>query len=80
MINHFEIEAKVIINKYDLNENMADKIESFCQGKGIEVLSKIPFSPLFVDLLREGKLIVEEKSNSKAARLIGELWNEIVKI
>ena len=78
MIEHFDIEAKVIINKYDLNENMADTIEKFCNEQGIDVLERIPFSALFVDMLREGKLVVEEKSQSKAGKIIIDLWDEIL--
>lgn len=78
MIEHFEIEARVIINKFDLNHNMADEIEKFCVSNGLKVLQRIPFSSLFVDSLREGELIVEQYKSSKPARLIKELWQEIV--
>ena len=78
MIEHFDLKSKVIINKFDLNEKMADEIEEFCNKHDLEVMARIPFSPVFVDLLREGKILVEEKKDSDIAKTIASLWNEII--
>ncbi len=43
LCEHFKIEPFVVVNKYDLNENIADKIESFCRKNGIEFAGKVPF-------------------------------------
>lgn len=48
----FRIPAYVCINKYDLNLEIGDAIEAFCQNKGYAVISKIPFDPGVVDALR----------------------------
>lgn len=44
LAEHFKIKPKAVINKYDLNEENSEIIESACQDKGIEVLGRIPFS------------------------------------
>ena len=59
---------------------MADKIEEFCNEHDLEVMARIPFSPIFVDLLREGKLLVEERKDSEIAKTISSLWNEIINV
>lgn len=80
MIEHFDLTASVVINKYDLNENMADNIEKFCNDNNIEVLARIPYSPVFVELLREGRLLVEEKRDSQIGQLLQSLWSDILEI
>jgi len=40
MIGRFQTPVKVIINKYDLNEDMANTIEKKLNDKGIEILGK----------------------------------------
>ena len=78
MIEYFDLKTKVLINKFDLNENMADKIEEFCNEHNLEVMARIPFSQTFVELLREGKLLVKERKDSQVAKLIGSLWDNIL--
>ncbi len=78
MIDNFDLKAKVVINKYDLNENMADNIEKYCNKKGLDVLARIPFYQIFVDLLRDGKLLVEEERNSEVGKLLTTLWEDII--
>ncbi|MFW5856222.1 MAG: (4Fe-4S)-binding protein, partial [Bacillota bacterium] len=80
MIEHFDLTASVVINKYDLNKNMADNIEKFCDDNNIEVLARIPYSPVFVELLREGRLLVEEKRDSQIGQLLQSLWSDILEI
>ena len=77
MIEHFDLKSKVIINKFDLNERMADEIENFCNKQELEVIARIPFDPIFVDLLRKGKLLVEEKKDTEIGEKIISLWNKI---
>ncbi len=72
---HFRVRAVVVINKYDINEEMVKKIEKFCKEKGIPVVGKIPFSRKFVDAMINGKSIVEY--DEKLAKLIEEIWNRI---
>ncbi len=72
---HFRIKAVVIINKYDINEEMARKIEEFCINKGIKVIGKIPFNKKFVEAMIKGKSIVEYDKG--IASIIMEIWEKI---
>ncbi|WP_038470421.1 ATP-binding protein [Candidatus Izimaplasma sp. HR1] len=51
----FSVEAKIIINKYDLNLDMVEEIEKYCKEQNIDIILKIPFE----------KKIVESISNLK---------------
>lgn len=45
----FSVEAKVIINKFNLNHDMVKEIEDFCLLSNIEVVLKIPFNRQIVE-------------------------------
>ena len=46
LTNHFNIPAKVIVNKYDINKENTEEIRRFSDSQNIEVIGMIPFSPL----------------------------------
>lgn len=77
--NHFNISKGVIINKYDLNEEISFDIENFCKKLNIPVFGKIPFDKSIVDSLVNGKIFVEHKENSTSS-LIKEAWKKITEI
>lgn len=58
VVNHFKIPAGLVINKYDLNTEISQKIENYCQDLGIETLTKIPYSRVIVESLKKGELFV----------------------
>jgi len=56
---HFNITVKLVVNKYDLNPVITEKIEAFCRDRDIPVIGKIVFDKTVVQALVEGKTIVE---------------------
>jgi len=44
LAEYFKIKPKAVINKYDLNKENSNMIESACLARDIEVLGRIPFS------------------------------------
>lgn len=73
---HFDIPALVCINKYDLNEENTDQIESYCSNLGIEVVSKIPFDNVVTKALVQGIPVVEY-SDGEVSRQIKLMWQTI---
>jgi MinD superfamily P-loop ATPase len=73
---HFGVPALVCINKYDLNEDNTRHIESYCQGLGIQVISKIPFDNVVTEALVQG-LPVVEYGNGRVAQEIESLWQAL---
>ncbi len=43
LVKTFSVEAKVIINKYDLELNLAKQIKEYCDLEEIEVILEVPF-------------------------------------
>ncbi|MFA5015676.1 MAG: ATP-binding protein [Actinomycetota bacterium] len=73
---HFKVPAKIIINKYDLNCDMTEKIECWSKDKNIQVLGKIIFDKAVVKSIVEGKTIIEY-SNNKVANTLCTIWGLI---
>jgi len=71
--HHFGITALVCINKYDLNEDNASQIESYCDNQGVKVAGKIAFDNVVTEALVQG-LPVVEYSQGKVAREIEKIW------
>ncbi len=61
---HFKVPAKVIINKFDLNEKLASEIESKIPDLGGEFLGKIPFSQDIAESIRQGVPFLKFSKNS----------------
>ncbi|MFA5062975.1 MAG: P-loop NTPase [Candidatus Omnitrophota bacterium] len=74
---HFNIPAKLVVNKYDLNISMTRKIEEFCSETGVPVIGKIVFDKEVVKALVEGKTIIEG-AQCAAGDEIRKIW-EVLK-
>lgn len=75
---HFNISAKLIINKYDLNLDMTKKIEDYCKNNSVHFLGRIGFDKNIVDAMVNARTIIEHK-DGKAKEEISDIWNRITK-
>jgi MinD superfamily P-loop ATPase len=73
---HFRIPTKLIVNKYDLNIDMTQKIEEYCKTNEIELIGKISFDDSVVKAMVDG-LTVTEYTNGKTKQEIINIWNKI---
>jgi MinD superfamily P-loop ATPase len=67
----------VCVNKFDLNPDQAEAIEAFAGRKGIAVVSRIPFDPVFTKAMVEGKTVIEYDGHSEGARAVRALWEKV---
>ena len=77
LTNHFDVEAAVCINKHDINSEMTERIQSFCENRDIDVVGRIPFDPIVTAAMVEGKAVVEYR-DSEDSEEIKRIW-EIVR-
>jgi len=75
---HFNVPVKVIINKYDLNCDITEKIERWSKDRNIQVLGKVVFSKTVVESVVEGKTIIEY-SNNKVTKTLSDIWKSLEK-
>jgi MinD superfamily P-loop ATPase len=75
---HFNVPSKLVINKYDLNTDMSDKIEKHCRENGIELIGRVRFNKSVVRAMVEGKTIMEYE-DSYVKDEIQDIWGKIKK-
>jgi len=75
---HFNVPARLVINKYDLNIDMSNKIEGHCRENGIEMIGKVGFDKAIVEAMVEGKTIMEYTSSLAQAQ-IKDIWEKLQK-
>lgn len=73
---HFEVDALVCINKWDLSPEMSKDIEKYCEDEGVNLVGKIPFDPGVMDVYQQG-LPVERLLQTKAGEAIAEIWEQV---
>lgn len=74
---HFGVPVLVCINKCDINEENAVKIERWCLEQGLEIAGKIPFSNVFTESIVKRIPVVENRADG-VVRQIKLLWDRII--
>ena len=68
----------VVINKYDINEEMTASIEALAKARNLLLLGRIPFDPLFTRAMIAGQNVLEFDPKSAVAECIRHIWRKIV--
>lgn len=77
IVQKFNLQPYVIINKYDLNAPMSNQIETWCETNNIKVAGKLPFDKQVVEAMVESKSIIEYDPNGDISNKIRKIWNNI---
>lgn len=77
LIRSFRIRACAIINKCNLNSEMALNIEKYLEKENIPLIAKVPFDKQVVKAMTEGKTIVEYNPDSETSNIINEIWEAL---
>jgi MinD superfamily P-loop ATPase len=75
---HFGVAVKLVINKYDLNSEMSEKIEKYCTKNRISLIGKVGFDEAVIEAMVEGKTIMEYK-NVPVKNEIQKIWDILEK-
>ena len=73
----FGIKTFVIINKYDINENMTGKIENYCKSANVTIAGKLFFDPDVVTAMINCISIYEHDPNSLNCKILTNIWKNI---
>lgn len=79
LCDHFQIPAAVIVNKYDLNPVIADRIGESCRQKGYALVARLDHDLDFIHAMVEGRTITEF-STGATVRKIKEAWEKILSL
>ena len=74
VVSKFRLTKTVIINKYDLNTEMANTIENYCKLQDVPVIAKLPFDKVVVDAMVNCKSVIEYAPDSVIAALLTEAY------
>ncbi|MDY0079448.1 MAG: ATP-binding protein [Ignavibacteriaceae bacterium] len=75
LLNVFKLKAGLIINKFDINSEMSEKIAHFAKECGIPLVGKFPFDYIFVKAVQKSKALVHESEFYKKQFIT--IWKEI---
>lgn len=73
---HFNVPSKMVINKYDLNPEMSERIEVHCAKNGIPLIGKVRFDKAVIEAMVEGKTIMEYKDTPVKDDII-RIWEKL---
>ena len=77
---HFKVPALVCVNKFDLNPDQTRAIEDFSKQKGMRIVGRIPFDPVFTKSMVQAKTVLEYDEKSEAARSVKKLWEGVAEV
>jgi len=73
----FTGDVGIIINKYDLNEAMADRIEGWCVAQGSALLGRLPYDRRVTEAMISGKSVTEMFPEAEISIILNEIWNKM---
>lgn len=74
----FSGEVGVIVNKSDLNEAMADRIEGWCAAQGISLLGRLPYDRRVTEAMIAGKSVTEMYPEAEISNTLTDIWNKLI--
>ena len=77
LLQHFEIEPMVIVNKHDLNYVNTEDIGSFCYDNNVPLIGKIPFDEGVTKAMVQGMTVIEYDKESGSSKAIKDAWREV---
>jgi len=73
---HFKIPTLACVNKFDLNEEMSNRIADYCARNRIELVGRIPYDTAVTYAMVAGKSIVEF-SDGRVSDAIKDIWHKV---
>jgi len=64
LTQYFNIKASIVINKFDINEEICQQIEEYANTNKAPILGKIKYDPTVIEAMVQGKTIIEYDGNS----------------
>jgi MinD superfamily P-loop ATPase len=76
LTKHFGIPSMVLVNRYDLNEELSDKAEQYAREQGAEPAGRVRFDRAVTEAQIRGVSVVEHSTNGAAAD-IAVVWKKV---
>ena len=79
LVKKFRLKAGCIINKADLNQEVATEIADFLKSESIDHIMNLPYHNQFPKAINQGKNLIEFDDKSDIAEKLRESWTTIQK-
>jgi MinD superfamily P-loop ATPase len=76
LADHFEIPAMAVVNRADLNPEVATMIEGWCLERSVRVLTRLPYDDSATEAMIGGMTVVEH-GDGPLSQALGGLWEEV---
>ena len=77
LADKFDLPVWAVINKYDINLDMAARLETNFQELAIPVIGRLPFDEDMVKSMVEGKTIVEYAPDGEISKQLSLVWQTL---
>jgi MinD superfamily P-loop ATPase len=74
---HFRVPAMLLVNKFDLNIEMTEKLEKFCLENGVKPVGRLPYDNITTLAMIEGKTVVEH-SDGAFSNELRAVWEKVL--
>jgi MinD superfamily P-loop ATPase len=74
LVNGFKIPIFSVINKADIEPDMAGRMEQFLVDSGVPLLGKIPFDQGMLEAMVQGRTVVESTPESEISDTFRAIW------
>ena len=78
LVNSFNIPVFAIINKFDINKEITNKVENYLVENKIPLIGRLPFNTKMVESMVHEKTIVEYVPEENISKEFYSIWNKIV--
>lgn len=77
LVRQFDIPFSVLINKWDINPEVCEQIETYLNEQSIRLLGKLPFDESFVEAMIREQTICEYRPESELSQHMHSVWNQL---
>jgi MinD superfamily P-loop ATPase len=77
MLQHFKVQALVVINKADLYPQGSKDIARLCRAAWVEIIGEVPFDPTIVAAMVQGQPVTAYQPQSAAAQALCTIWEKL---
>ncbi|MDO9537928.1 MAG: 4Fe-4S binding protein [Thermoplasmata archaeon] len=74
---HFQIPAMLLVNKFDLNLEMTEKLEKFCLENEVSLAGRLPYDNVTTEAMIASKTVIEH-SDGAFSQTLREIWNRVL--
>lgn len=78
LLKIFKIKSGVIINKFNINDDVSKIIEEYIDSEGVQLLAKIPFDKNFIKAVQSSRSIISY--DFSYLNKFKAIWNDIQKV